>query len=171
MDVNVQPYSSTVTYVAETKADALEAVLFSQPGDEDDDTALMKAAGQGHIEVVRFLVEQGADLNTRNRQEQNALMLAAAGGHLTVATFLIDRGVYVSPPLVPLNYVYSDGPKIALEWAAYNGHLDMVRLLLEVIGAFDRPHPNQSLGWAAARGHLDVARLLLEHGARVNSQP
>ena len=172
MDVNVQPYSSSVAHIAETEPDgSLVAVWFPQPGDEDDDTALMKAAGQGHIEVVRFLVEQGADLDIRNRQEQDALMLAAAGGHLAVTTFLIDNGIYPSSPSAPLNYVYSGGPKIALEWAAYNGHLDMVRLLLEVIGAFDRPNPNQSLGWAAARGHLDVARLLLEHGALVNSQP
>ena len=171
MDVNVQPYSSSVAHIAETTQDDLVAVWFPQPGDEDNNTALMKAAGQGHIEVVRFLVEQGADLHIRNRQEQDALMLAAAGGHLAVATFLIDSGDYpsISPPL--LNYNYENGPQIALEWAAYNGHLDMVRLLLEVIGAFDRPDPNPSLGWAAYRGHLDVARLLLEHGAFVNGQP
>ena len=96
MDVNVQPYSSSVAHIAETTQDDLVAVWFPQPGDEDNNTALMKAAGQGHIEVVRFLVEQGADLNIRNRQEQNALMLAAAGGHLAVATFLIDSGVYAS---------------------------------------------------------------------------
>ena len=171
MDVNVQPYSSSVAYVAETKEDDLVAVWFPQPGDEDNNTALMKAAAQGHIEVVRFLVEQGADFNIRNGQEQDALMLAAAGGHLAVTTFLIDRGASPSRPLAPLNYNYGNGPQIALEWAAYNGHLDMVRLLLEVIGAFDRPNPNQSLGWAASRGHLDVAHLLLEHGALVNSQP
>ena len=171
MDVNVQPYSSSVAHIAETKEDDLVAVWFPQPGDEDNNTALMKAAGQGHIEVVRFLVGQGADLDIRNRQEQNALMLAAAGGHLAVATFLIDSGVYasVSPPL--LNYNYGNGPQIALEWAVYYGHLDVVRLLLEVIGAFHRPDPNPSLGWAAYRGHLDVARLLLEHGAVVNGQP
>ena len=171
MDVNVQPYSSSVAHIAETTQDDLVAVWFPQPGDEDNNTALMKAAGQGHIEVVRFLVEQGADLDIRNRQEQNALMLAAAGGHLAVATFLIDSGVYasISPPL--LNYNYGNGPQIALEWAVYNGHLDVVRLLLEVIGAFHRPDPNPSLGWAAYRGHLDVARLLLEHGAVVNGQP
>ena len=171
MDVNVQPYSSSVAHIAETTQDDLVAVWFPQPGDEDNNTALMKAAGQGHIEVVRFLVEQGADLHIRNRQEQDALMLAAAGGHLAVATFLIDSGDYpsISPPL--LNYNYENGPQIALEWAAYNGHLDMVRLLLEVIGAFDRPDPNPSLGWAAYRGHLDVARLLIEHGAYVNGQP
>ena len=172
MDVNVQPYSSSVAHIAETEPDgSLVAVWFPQPGDEDNNTALMKAAGQGHIEVVRFLVEQGADLNIRNRQEQNALMLAAAGGYLAVATFLIDSGVYVSPPLALLHYYYNDGPQIALEWAAYNGHLDMVRLLLEVIGAFDRPDPNPSLGWAAYNGHLDVARLLLEHGASINGRP
>ena len=171
MDVNVQPYSSSVAHIAETTQDDLVAVWFPQPGDEDNNTALMKAAGQGHIEVVRFLVEQGADLDIRNRQEQDALMLAAAGGHLAVATFLIDSGDYpsISPSLI--NYNYENGPQIALEWAAYNGHLDMVRLLLEVIGAFDRPDPHPSLGWAASRGHLDVARLLLEHGAFVNAQP
>ena len=43
---------------------------FPQDGDEDNDTALMKDAGQGHIEVVRFLAEQGADLNIRNRQDK-----------------------------------------------------------------------------------------------------
>ena len=98
MDVNVQPYSSSVANIAETTEQGdLVAVWFPQPGDEDDDTALMKAAGQGHIEVVRFLVEQGADFNIRNRQEQDALMLAAAGGHLAVATFLIDNGAPIRP--------------------------------------------------------------------------
>ena len=38
-----------------------------QNEDEGFDTALMRAAGQGHLAVVRFLVEQGADLYLRNK--------------------------------------------------------------------------------------------------------
>ena len=65
LDVNVQPYSSSTVLIPRQEhveqLNDLEAVWFPQDGDEDNDTALMKAAGQGHIEVVRFLVEQGAD--------------------------------------------------------------------------------------------------------------
>ena len=101
MDVNAQPYSSSVAHTTETKPDdSLVAVWFPQPGDEDDDTALMKAAGQGHIEIVRFLIEQGAYLNIRNRQDQDALMFAAAGGHLAVAIFLIDVAPVATAPCV-----------------------------------------------------------------------
>ena len=131
LDVNVQPYSSSSVYIPTQEdveqLDDLEAVWFPQDGDEDNDTALMKAAGQGHIEIVRFLVEQGADLDIRNRQEQNALMFAAAGGHLAVVVFLIDSGADVSP--VGFLYSYEYGPFTPLMWAAYNGHLDVVNLL------------------------------------------
>ncbi len=173
MDINVQPYGSSVVYVAETKQDTLEAVRFPQPGDDDDDTALMKAAGQGHIEVVRFLVEQGADLYIRNRQDQDALMFAAAGGHLAVAIFLIDRRRGHVPPTRVLAGLdsYDSGPQTALEWAAYNGHLDMAHLLLENIEIGISRHPTASLGLAAYRGHLDVGRLLLEYGAFVDVHP
>ena len=171
MDINVQPYGSSVAYVTETKQDSLEAVRFPQPGDEDDDTALMKAAGQGHIEVVRFLVDQGADLKIRNGQDQDALMFAAAGGHLAVAIFLIDRVGGVPPTLVLGGYFYDSGPQTALEWAAYNGHLDMVHILLENIDIGISRRPTASLGWAAYRGHLDVGRLLLEYGAFVDVNP
>ena len=61
LDVNVQPFSATTVLIPRQglgiedvrRLDQLEAVWFPQDGDEDNDTALMKAAGQGHIEVVR----------------------------------------------------------------------------------------------------------------------
>ena len=117
LDVNVQPHSS---YYIDTggvyiigqedveQLDDLEAVWFPQGGDEYNDTALMKAAGQGHREVVRFLVEQGADLNIRNNQGQNALMFAAASGHLAVVIFLIDNGARATSR--GFFYSYEDGP-------------------------------------------------------------
>ena len=171
LDVNVRPYSSSSVYIPTQEdveqLDDLEAVWFPQDGDEDNDTALMKAAGQGHIEVVRFLVEQGADLDVRNRQDQNALMFAAAGGHLAVVVFLIDRGADMSP--VGFLYSYEYGPYTPLMWAAYNGQLDVVNLLLEY-GDIIRisGSPGFALGWAAYRGHLDVVNLLLEYGVQLN---
>ena len=171
LDVNAQPYTSSSVYIPTQEdveqLDDLEAVWFPQDGDEDNDTALMKAAGQGHIEVVRFLVEQGADLDVRNRQGQNALMFAAAGGHLTVVVFLIDSGADMSP--IGFIYSYEYGPYTPLMWAAYNGQLEVVNLLLEY-GKIIRisGSPGFALGWAAYRGHLDVVNLLLEYGVQLN---
>ena len=144
LDVNVQPYSSSSVYIPTQEdveeLDDLEAVWFPQDGDEDNDTALMKAAGQGHIEVVRFLVEQGADPNIRNRQEQNALMFAAAGGHLAVVIFLADRvGSGIRTPFAPIDYRYIYGPETALMWAAYNGHFDVVHVLIDYMEIIDEP--------------------------------
>lgn len=176
LDVNVQPYSSSSIYIATQEdvkeLDDLKAVWFPQEGDEDNDTALMKAAGQGHIEVVRFLVEQGADLNIRNRQEQNALMFAAAGGHLAVVTFLLDREADARSP-ANIFYDYRSGPINPLMWAAYNGHLDMFNLLLDYAKQINDNYTLlvASLGWAAYRGHLDIVHLLLEYGVDINAYP
>ena len=141
--------------------------------------------------MVHFLVEQGAYLNIRNRQDQDALMFAAAGGHLAVAIFLIDIAPVATAPcvvggsqkgpnivcksslLAPRRSSYSSGPQSALEWAVYNGHLDMVHILIENslrLGGFSHT-VSMSLAWAAYRGHLDVARLLLEYGAFVDFAP
>jgi len=47
----------------------------------------------------------------------------------------------------------------ALRWASSNGHLEVVKLLLEH-GASVHAKDNLALQWAIDRGHLEVAELL-----------
>jgi ankyrin repeat protein len=52
----------------------------------------MRAAQEGHQQVVKALLGQGADVNKRNHERMNALMLASQRGHDTIVKMLIKHG-------------------------------------------------------------------------------
>jgi ankyrin repeat protein len=53
---------------------------------------MVYAAGNGHTECVRVLLEAGADVNARYSNELTALMWASAYGHVATVRFLLTRG-------------------------------------------------------------------------------
>ena len=56
------------------------------------ETALMRAAYSGHLEVVKLLLEAGADLNSKGSDEKTALTMAKERGHVEVVDFLDKAG-------------------------------------------------------------------------------
>ena len=86
-------------------------------------TPLIYAAVEGHVEVVRVLLEGGADAERANANQQTALHKAAWYGHLEVCRLLLDWGAKVNP----LDK-WRDTP---LHDAARLGHLSVVKLLVE----------------------------------------
>ncbi len=56
------------------------------------DTALMWAAVAGHVDVVRLLIEAGADVRAVDDEGVTALHLARAKGHTEVAAALLAAG-------------------------------------------------------------------------------
>jgi uncharacterized protein len=59
-------------------------------------TALMVASCSGHAEMVRYLLDHGADINSRGRNSRTALMCASLKGHKDVAQLLLDRGADIT---------------------------------------------------------------------------
>ena len=55
-------------------------------------TALILAAEAGHVDVVRLLLERGANPKRRNQQGQTARELAERGGWKEVLLALDERG-------------------------------------------------------------------------------
>lgn len=86
-------------------------------------TPLHFAAAKGHIEIVTMLLENGADVNSRNYCGQTALMQACGHGHWEVVqTLLLYRSNVTRAD-------YLTG-RTALHFAAVGGHVRCVRLLV-----------------------------------------
>jgi ankyrin repeat protein len=85
---------------------------------------LNEAASEGHIDVVKYLFSQGAQLDV-SEPERNPLFGAIYGGHKAVAKFLIDNGIDT--------HVKYSGPNMnnvdALGFALERGENDIAKML------------------------------------------
>ncbi|XP_075069527.1 ankyrin repeat domain-containing protein 29 isoform X2 [Mixophyes fleayi] len=130
--------------------------------DSTGTTALMVASYAGHMECVRELALQGADINLQRDSGSTALFFAAQQGHNDVVKFLFEFGASTE-------FTTRDGGTALLS-ACQHGHCRVVETLLKN-GAniheqlCDGATP---LFLAAQGGYVDVVRLLLTFGAKVN---
>ena len=88
---------------------------FEDMSQEKKDKALRIASEYGHTEVVKLLLDAGADVHTYNDE---ALRWASYYGHIEVVKLLLDAGANV----------YAE-KGLALRWAKYKGHTEIVELL------------------------------------------
>ncbi|KAF6823075.1 ankyrin repeat domain-containing protein 52 [Colletotrichum plurivorum] len=126
-------------------------------------TPIYAASMNGHLEVVKVLLEKGADVSVANTNGWTPLHSAStsSNGHLDVVKILLEKGADV---LVATN----DG-RTPLHSASSNGHLDVVKVLLASGADVSVAKKN---GWtplkaASSNGHLNVVKILLEKGADV----
>ena len=88
-----------------------------------DETALIRAASAGNLEVVQCLLQNGADIEAKDFDGETALMVAAEGGDLNIVKCLLDNGADVS-------LENADGDT-AIDIASVWGHHGCTKLLEE----------------------------------------
>lgn len=174
------------------RSDAVRRVLLDGhvPADQvhvtpegDLTTPLYAACANGHVNVVRELVNHEADpYRPCTRRPRTPLFIAFVNGHTNVVAELVWRPlVYASlfgrldrvRELVDVRRVSlthnSRASRFAVYAAAERGHLEVVRYLLDRGAPADVGRSSDSsmtpLLVASFNGHLDVARLLLDRGA------
>ncbi|KAJ7759534.1 ankyrin repeat-containing domain protein [Mycena metata] len=124
---------------------------------------LSVASQNGQLDVVKFLIERGADVNASNKDGYTSLYLASERGHLGVVEFLIEHGADV-------NARNKDG-YTSLHLVSRDGHLDIVKFLIEHGADINASTEGgyTSLSMASENGHLEVVKFLIEHGADINA--
>ena len=126
----------------------------------EDCTALWVAAAKGHFDVVRFLIEQNAEVDGRTSSNSTPLRAAAFDGHLRIVRCLVENGADVNAR----NH-YNNTP---LMIACCEGHLDVASYLIKH-GANINLQDNDGrscLHQASKRGHVQLVCMLLASGAR-----
>jgi ankyrin repeat protein len=132
--------------------------------DEDGTTPFMMACQQGHMGVVKVLLQHMGKqaLQETDNEGRTALHYAAYGGHEEIAAFLISQGAQCSSRTARRGGT-------PFMWACRQGRLGVVYLLLQHIGpeALQERDVNGRLAlhWACKTGRGEVVRALLIGGA------
>lgn len=125
-------------------------------------SALRIASQEGHIDIAKLLVDNGAQVNLEDGEfGGSGLMGASENGHAEMANFLIAHGAQVN--------LQSHEGKSALNAACIKGHVEVIKILLGH-GAEVDTEPHSPLLVAIAQGHAKIVNILLDHGARVNQR-
>jgi ankyrin repeat protein len=125
--------------------------------DPQGNTGLFLALRDGSLKAAKALVDwPKTNVETRTAQDESPLMMAALKGQTELARKLIERNADVNKTgWTPLHY------------AATNGHLAIIELLLENHAYIDAESPNGTtpLMMAAHYGTPAAVKLLLDAGA------
>ena len=84
---------------------------------------LRKACYNRELDDAKELIEEGVDVESRNRYGWTPLMYAAESGHVDIVRLLLDHGANI--------HSKNDCGNTALHRAAFNGHDEVVKLLIE----------------------------------------
>ena len=120
----------------------------------------------GNTDMVRWLIDRGADVNAASpRDGRVALLWAAQKGHLEIVTALIVAGADVD--------VADSSGITPVQWAVENGHADVVESLIDAGARLDLRETTSGQGLmhrVSIYGHVDIAKLLLSRGTELDAK-
>jgi ankyrin repeat protein len=132
-------------------------------------TPLMLAAESGYADMVKALLERGADVHARTRTGATpapklpCIDQAGCGSH---GVGIIRGGLPKQGIRAPI-----PGAMTPLMYAAREGHVDAARLLIDAGANVNEVDKNDigPLLMTISNNHIDMARFLIEHGANINA--
>jgi ankyrin repeat protein len=166
--------SQFLMFVVSNNIEAVKTALNAQPdlihaktNDHFQYTPLHRASQLGHTEIVRLLLQKGANIHELSeRVSWRACLLAAKHGHSQVVKMLLDRGEDVNVQLA-----YTKNKFTCLHFACQYGHVELARMLLvDYKARIDITSANglRPIHTAANFGNAEIVSLLLDAGEDID---
>ncbi len=131
---------------------------------------LLEAVKNNNIEGVKKSLDNGEDINIRDKDGYTALILASINGYTKIAELLLEN-----PEKTKINVNIKDNFKhTSLVWASCHYRIEIVKLLLE---NNEKTNINVNIqtcmGYtalilASSYGHIEIVKLLLESSNKTN---
>lgn len=122
-------------------------------------TVLIEATARNRADIVRLLVDYGADVNRPRKDGTTALLAATTSDHPASLPLLLKHGAKAN--------VHDDSGMSALMWATFYGHPDAVQALL----AAEADINAQSLLYGQTALHIAVGEVLPGDGISNKKAP
>jgi len=132
---------------------------------EYGDTPLHIAVNKSvDLELIKLLLDNGADLENHNSAEKTPLFQTLWEGKIDIAKLLLKHGAKKDGKTDDMSY---------LHWAASMGQREMVELFLEQ--GLDVNNKNDKYGftplhWASRNGKVEMVQFLILKGADINAK-
>lgn len=126
----------------------------------DGDYLISESIKGGNLEVVKILIEHGAEIDVTDSEGQNALQKAAVKGDKALVAYLLDHGADV---------YHADGNGFtSTHFAARNGFAEIVQLLIDNGADPQRQTSDGRTPLHSCYHHAETAHTLLKNGVDVN---
>jgi ankyrin repeat protein len=123
-------------------------------------TSLHVAAENGHLEIVKLLLGNNANINSQAGNKKTPLHVAVENGHLEIVKLLLGNNANINSQ--------EDLGYSSLHVAVEKGHLEIVKLLLENNADVNIQAGNKDIAFylAVRYGHLKIVKILLKHTSK-----
>lgn len=179
--IGLAQYTADSLFLAIRKGDmaTIEKILQNESDQKTLDTALGAAVAGNQAEIIRFLVNKGADVNHISSFDTPLLLNAIMYKQFQAAEVLIELGVDVNV----IGFKKQElGMQVDWHWtavmcAAYQGNLELVELLDQkgadiFVQGWSRSKNDleSAADIAAYTGHLEVLKYLMKAGAEIQQE-
>lgn len=137
--------------------------------DNEGNTYLMIATKNGHLEIIRYLVSQGANIHSINHEKVTVLMKAVESGKLEIVEYFVSEGVNIQ--------AIDENGETAFMKAVELGYLDIVKYLFSKDANINIVNYKGNALMIAISplvqiftdNHLQIVEFLLQKGVKINA--
>ena len=98
-------------------------IEWANSASDENITPLIAASSEGHLEIVKLLIDSKADISAKDKDETSSLMAAAAKGHTDIVEALLKAGANVNDQNVDgytvLMFAYNGKNQVETLWERY----------------------------------------------------